>query len=41
MKEIEESIAVLQNAAQLQPITSEDLELSRRCKVMLNELSPS
>ncbi|QNF35041.1 hypothetical protein HUW51_20820 [Adhaeribacter swui] len=40
-KEIDESIAVLQNATQLQPITSEDLELSRRCKVMLNELSPS
>ena len=41
MKEIDESIAVLQNATQLQPITSEDLELSRRCKVMLNALNPS
>lgn len=41
MKEIDESISVLQNATQLQPVTSEDLELSRRCKVMLNQLSPS
>lgn len=41
IKEIDQSIAVLQNAVQLQPVTSEELELSRRCKVMLNELSPS
>ncbi|MDQ4139009.1 MAG: hypothetical protein M3142_00660 [Bacteroidota bacterium] len=41
MKEIDQSIAVLQNAMQVQPVTSEELEVSRRCKVMLNELSPS
>ncbi|PSR53022.1 hypothetical protein AHMF7605_05510 [Adhaeribacter arboris] len=41
MKEIDQSIAILQNALQVQPVTSDDLELSRRCKVMLNDLSPS
>ncbi|QMU28400.1 tetratricopeptide repeat protein [Adhaeribacter radiodurans] len=41
MKEVDQSIAILQNAMQVQPITTEDLELSRRCKVMLNNLSPS
>lgn len=41
MNALDQSIAVLQNATNVQPFTTEDLELSRRCKAMLNAISPS
>lgn len=41
MEALDESIVVLQKAVNVQPFTSEDLEISRRCKAMLSAISPS
>ena len=38
-KQIAESIQVLQDALKLNLVTSEDLEISRRCKAMLEQIS--
>ena len=38
MKRKEESVAVLQDALQLRLVTSEDLEISRRCKALLHAM---
>lgn len=40
-KKKEQSIGVLHQALNLQPVTSEDLELSRRCKALLAQISSS
>lgn len=41
MKAKDQSLTILQQAISLQPITAEDLELSRRCKALLSEMNPS